>query len=412
MPEITILAPPLTPPREVRRLRDALLARLPTLRAVSRERVPSLPDDPPPCQVFVLLGGGTEAQVVKVLAESAGRPAVPVALVAHPTNNSLAASLEVLAWLCQQKRPARLFLVRDGATEPAELVTWIAHARAWERLRRSRIGLVGGPSPWLVASSPDPDLLRDRWGPQVVPIEPSEVLEEKARVPDLEVMAGATDVARRARALQDLQVADLFDAVRIWKAMEQVVESQGLNALSVRCFDLLDQAGSTACLAHALLPAKGIVAGCEGDLPGVLTLLWLQVVLDRYGFLANPQDVDVEAGDLWLAHCTLPLDAPVPFTLRPHFETGKGVALAGEWEEGDATVVRIGGRDLDELFLAEGRIVGDPSREGRCRTQVRVHLGDAVQELLERPRGNHLVLVRGHHAEALRTWHRDLLPGT
>lgn len=43
----------------------------------------------------------------------------------------------------------------------------------WEAQRalgRSRLGLVGSPSDWLVASRPGPEVVRRVWGPEVVEI--------------------------------------------------------------------------------------------------------------------------------------------------------------------------------------------------------------------------------------------------
>lgn len=71
------------------------------------------------------------------------------------------------------------------------------------------------------------------------------------------------------------------------------------------------------------------------------------------------------------------------------------------------TLVRIGGRDLDRLWLAEGEALPTDTLEGLCRTQVTVRIGsDAVSELLDHPLGNHLVLVPGHHRARLLDWWR------
>jgi len=40
----------------------------------------------------------------------------------------------------------------------------------------NRIGLVGSPSDWLVASTPDASTVRAAWGPTVVPVEMAEVV--------------------------------------------------------------------------------------------------------------------------------------------------------------------------------------------------------------------------------------------
>lgn len=91
--------------------------------------------------------------------------------------------------------------------------------------------------------------------------------------------------------------------------------------------------------------------------------------------------------------------------LRSHFESGLGVAIAGELEAGPVTLLRLGGRRLEELLLAEGEAAPIPRREDLCRTQVDVRLAPGVvDDLLARPLGNHLLLVPGHHAGRLRAF--------
>ena len=61
---------------------------------------------------------------------------------------------------------------------------------------------------------------------------------------------------------------------------------------------------------------------------------------------------------------------------------------------------------MTELWLAEAEIIRVGNADNLCRTQVDVRLigGGRVEDLLERPLGNHVVLVRGWHAARLRAW--------
>jgi hypothetical protein len=70
------------------------------------------------------------------------------------------------------------------------------------------------------------------------------------------------------------------------------------------------------------------------------------------------------------------------------------------------TVLRIGGRKMDRLWLAEGEIVHTGNAENLCRTQAEVQLtqGGSVTDLLRAPLGNHLVLIFGHHLARLQSW--------
>jgi hypothetical protein len=99
------------------------------------------------------------------------------------------------------------------------------------------------------------------------------------------------------------------------------------------------------------------------------------------------------------------------YALRTHFESGIGVGIAGAVPEGDVTLLRIGGAGMERLWVADGRSLPHTPLEDVCRTQMDVELSDpaAAAELLDRPLGNHIVAVYGHHADRLRSWWRAMV---
>jgi L-fucose isomerase-like protein len=73
------------------------------------------------------------------------------------------------------------------------------------------------------------------------------------------------------------------------------------------------------------------------------------------------------------------------------------VGIAGEPEPGPVTVVRIGGKELRDLYAVRGQLVECGEREDLCRTQLAVKFDrpEDARILLTRPLGNHHVIVRG-----------------
>ena len=115
--------------------------------------------------------------------------------------------------------------------------------------------------------------------------------------------------------------------------------------------------------------------------------------------------MDAAAGTVWLAHCTIARRLVSRYSLRSHFESSQGVGIAAEVPEGPATVARVGGADLRELFVSDAEIVGNGDHPKRCRTQVLLRLGAGARELLERPLGNHHILAPGRWAAELSEYH-------
>ena len=125
--------------------------------------------------------------------------------------------------------------------------------------------------------------------------------------------------------------------------------------------------------------------------------------------MANPAQLDPNSNTLWLAHCTVPRSLVESYSLRSHFESGLGVGIQGALPTGPVTLLRIGGKKMDRLWLAEGEILRSGDAENLCRTQVEIHLtrGGTVADLLLAPLGNHLVLAFGHHLNRLQSWHES-----
>lgn len=353
--------------------------------------------------VVLVLTGGTEARILhawRVRHDVAGSE--PLVLVAHPSQNSLPAALEALARVEQEGGRGRIVYL-DGDAGLAELAALVADLAVRVRLREARIGVLGAPSDWLVASMPPFDVVRRRWGPEVIPIDLDEVLARFGRAPGVAVPAAA--LVGAARAVREPDVGAVEDALSVVPLLRRVAADERLTAVTVRCFDLVTAQRTSGCLALADLNDEGIVAGCEGDLPSTIAMLWARAMFGSTTWMANPSRVDRAAGTVRLAHCTIARSLLDGFTLRSHFESGLGVGIQGDVAFREATLVRIGGRDLERLWLAEGVVVDEPHDESLCRTQLTLRIGtDRVDELLRHPLGNHLVVLPGHHAERLRAW--------
>jgi L-fucose isomerase-like protein len=367
-------------------------------RGVAHEMREAGPDRP---DAVLMVTGGTEHRALASL-EGEGGPAF---LIAHAAQNSLPAALEVLGRLRQSGRAARIYLVNGGEEGCEGLGRLDGLLGVRRRLRASRLGRIGTPSDWLVASTPDPGDVTGAWGPTVVDVPITRLLEAVTDVDPRDVerirddfVGGAVSVPERASGAVD-------GAARVAAALARLVHDERLDACTVRCFDLVGELRTTGCLALSWLLDAGIVAGCEGDVPATLTMMWLEAMTGRPAFMANPQDLDLAANALWLAHCTVARGLVTRYALDSHFESDLGIGIAGRLEAGPATIARIGGTDLRSLFAADARITRCGDHPSRCRTQVEVAVDAPLAGLLTSALGNHHVLSRGHWAAALREYH-------
>lgn len=365
-------------------------------------------DEPSPLFYFTVTGG-TENTILELNARRQKTfPDQPVLLIAHPTNNSLPASLEVLAKLQQEGIPGRIFYLNSAKDKEGfeTLSRTLEDIEIYYSLKKSRIGVLGVPSDWLVASKPSPDTIKKSWGAEVVNIDFEYVWNELKNIDGDKVAVYNDQIKNQATEIIEPTQQDINDSVKIYLAFKTIVDKYKLDAITVRCFDLVKGMESTGCFGLAELTDEGTIAGCEGDLVSTTAMLWVEKLLKQASWMANPSQVDKAGNSLVLAHCTVPRKLVQDYKLRSHFESGLGVGIQGTLPNGAVTLIRIGGKEMEKIWIAEGEVVSSGNSEKLCRTQVTVQLnnGGTVKDLLLSPLGNHIVLVYGHHLDRMNEW--------
>ncbi len=358
---------------------------------------------------YLIITGGTEEKVLKL---QCNRKNVyenfPVILLAHPGNNSLPASLEILARLHQDGEKGKIIYLDDDTNKnwQDELEKIVKHQRVFHQLKQTKIGLIGEPSDWLIASMPDFATVKKVWGPEIIKIELGELKSLMADVSDEQINEEHHYFTSRAAEVKEPTKKEIKSVVKIYAALKLLIKKYELTAVSVRCFDLVTDLKTTGCYALSKLNDEGIVAGCEGDLVSTLGMIWANYLTDQIIWMANPAQLDESNNSIWLAHCTVPTSMVENYKLRSHFESGLGVGIQGELSKGKVTIFRIGGKSLDKIWVSNGEILEAGSSENLCRTQVKIKLHGAAKasDLLTSPLGNHILLMRGSHAKELMEW--------
>lgn len=344
--------------------------------------------------VILVLTGGVEREVLKTVAQLPS----PTILIAHPGHNSLPAALEILARIRRDGGEGRI-LYGDAASIIPELQVELVLASAWNALRFSRIGVIGEPSEWLVASDVDSAFLKGRLAVDLITVDIKELMEKvrTATVSRKELTA----FTREAAAIIGPNAEDVKEAVAVYRGLRTIIDDYRLSACSVRCFDLVTDMHTTGCYALSRLNDEGIPAGCEGDLQTLFSLYIAALLSEHVAFMGNVASVDTDNQVVGIAHCMCPLSMAMQYTVYTHFESGLGVGISGTFPEGAYTMFRLGGQRLDHLFVREGSLENADFRNDLCRTQLRLRMTEPIDELLHTPLGNHHILIPGHHRTSI-----------
>lgn len=349
-----------------------------------------------PLVVVWVRTGGTEHPFLDLFPALRG----PVFLLANPGENSLAASLEILAWVRSQGRNGEI--LHGDPTGIGRRITLLGRcADARRRLGRERFGVIGEPSDWLIASRADNRLVKERWGSRIRTVNMDELLQAYHR----ERLSPAADrEGPPATAGEGAGFSPGVQALRT--ALRSVARTHHLSGLTLRCFDLLEPLRETGCVPLAQLNDAGFPAACEGDVPSLFTMALGRHLGAGAGFMCNPAEADLAAGELVLSHCTVPFSMTTSRASETHFESGLGTAIRGVLPPGPCTLVRAGGPALDRFWVAPGEILENLRRPDLCRTQVRVRVAGGLAEMFDDPLGNHRVLFLGDHAGTFRAFLR------
>ncbi len=351
-------------------------------------------------KLIFISSGGSEGKFLKAFDSLKA----PYYLLTSGTDNSLAASIEILTYLNDHDLPGEI--LHGSPSYIANRIKALLSGEVPEIGHRSnlhitkdhidlggRYGVIGKPSDWLIASTPDFDRVLELFGSFLIDIPMEKLLEEYENTEKVDEVTDGLDFG---------------SSKRLVKAVNNIKERNGLDGLTIRCFDLLSSIHTTGCLSLATLNAEGIIGSCEGDIMSMLTMAVVRRVTGQSSFQANPSRIDPACNRMVVAHCTLPLDMPESYSFDTHFESGIGVAVKGELREGPVTIIRIA-KDLRSYWCAEGKLVRNLSERTLCRTQIEIELdeGYAVGDLLKWPCGNHHIVLYGRHRKELEAFLGD-----
>lgn len=336
--------------------------------------------------------GGTEGIFKRLLPNLQEKSDKPFYLLTSGKSNSLAASMEILSYLRQNDLKGEI--IHGKASYIAHRIALLAKTgEAKRQLNGCRLGIIGEPSDWLISSHVDKDIIRKRLGVELVDIPIQDLLDVITSTPLRSVEEHCIPEAVR-NALPGAQ--------QIYDALKEVIKQYSLQGFTLRCFDLLRTVRNTGCWALAKLNAENIVAGCEGDVPAMLSMKIAQTLLGVSGFLANPASINPETGEILFAHCSIPFNMVERYEFDTHFESGIGVGIRGYMKEGPVTIFKVSG-DFSRCFIQEGELVRNQSKSDLCRTQQVIQLSDPEKTayFLNNPIGNHHIILPGHHQELL-----------
>jgi L-fucose isomerase-like protein len=307
--------------------------------------------------------------------------------------NAAPAAMEIYSILKRTNKSLILFTSVD------EIAKIFSAYRSVFRLKNSTLLQIGPIEPWVLSSTNDSVLIKEKLGVNLVRIGHS-ILENKIfNLKKKNYADIASSWENNSQNMIDIAYADIIVASRLTIALIELMEEYNADGVSIACFDLLNKLKTTACLSVSYLnDSNNYIAGCEADLDIALTLMILKSLTGKPGWVANPM---IEHNSLLrLSHCTAPrYNNKYKYDLLNHHESSIGVSPRIYLPENEIITLARFGNNLSTLNIFTGKSV-QYDYKNTCRTQIVVSL-DNYYHYLESTAGCHQAMVFGSYNKEL-----------
>ncbi|MFX0211686.1 MAG: hypothetical protein ACFFDT_37260, partial [Candidatus Hodarchaeota archaeon] len=220
---------------------------------------------------YIFVGtGGTEEMIAQFLSKAKLRP--PIILLSYDKNNSLPAAMEIRAYLRQNHITSRI--IHGSLLQLIERIQeWCEFAEIEKKIRNSRIGIIGKPSSWLIASNVNPFTIQQRWGVTIEEYPLTKIIDNlNDKLSDKFKVVLDQFIGRAA--CSDIPEDEIIKGGVVAQALLEFVRNKNLDAVTLECFTLLEKTNISGCYALSHLnDLAGLTAGCEGDVPTTFTMM-------------------------------------------------------------------------------------------------------------------------------------------
>ena len=291
-------------------------------------------------------------------------------------------------------------------------------------LRHARIGAIGARPAGFQTVRASEKLLQ-KSGITVVPVDLSEILGAARKIEDTdaELLKKLEEIKCYAAVPKEYSDKLVLQA-KFGMAVERWIEANQIDAVSVQCWDSLEQNyGCAACVTMSMLGEKLLPAACEVDIAGAVSMYALTLAAQGQSALLDWNNNFAE--DRNKCVCTHCGNFPKSF-VRNDLKLGTlGVlgrtlgkvntfgAVYGKVTKGDFTFFRISTDDTKgaiKAYLGTGEITDDPYGMDGCIAVTKVNnLQTLMKYICKNGFEHHVAMVRNDVKEILNEAIEDYL---
>jgi L-fucose isomerase-like protein len=226
-------------------------------------------------------------------------------------------------------------------------------ASALKKLAGTRIALLEYRVPGFYGSTFDEVGLHERFGVEVRSMCLSEIETHIGKAGRKDI-AAARALLSKKYATGKMKASELETIARVYVGFKNALDERGCAAVAAKCWPGVGaRLGVRVCGVLGLLTDTGVIAGCEADMLGTVTMILQRELAGTTPFLVDLVAADRKKDIATFWHCgNMP---PSLSDRRPRLEPS-GIAT-GRAKSGAVTVARLSGLDGGRMLLATGEAV-------------------------------------------------------
>ncbi len=258
----------------------------------------------------------------------------------------------------------------------------------------------------------DPELIRQRYGMEIVKMPFRDIFKFMDEVTDEEALPIAERIfagAMETKVRKEWFVND----IKYYLAAKKMMDAYDCNAFSTACHELCtseipQNRKFTPCVCHSLLKDEGYPSGCEEDLNALLAMTIMQAAAMRPAFMGNP---NMETDDLLRIHHAVPAlcmngygSRPLKYKLWAFTGQGFGGKLQVDFVENESKYITLGRFNpmADTISIKRGEVLRSEFDEVYCSPYYYIKMDDARGFMHQLAGfGHHQVLIFGDYTKMI-----------
>jgi hypothetical protein len=249
-----------------------------------------------------------------------------------------------------------------------------------QKLRSSTALVVGG--------KPD-KRIEEHFGTEMRAVEFQEINSTYKKADTSEARKWSERWMKEAAKIIEPSRQDIEKSAAIYIAMRDLMKTHQAQAIAVNCLGGFYGGHLPAypCLGFMQLNNDGYVGACEADQRSTITMLLMDYLVGRPGFISDPV-IDTDKNQIIYAHCVAPTKvygpegSSNPYHIRSHSEDRKGACNRSLMPLGQMTTTILFDAGKKQVIFHQGKTVANVDLDRACRNKLAVEVEGDVFKLM------------------------------